>query len=85
MPRKKRVPATPEQTRDWLKKAVHSAPRPLPPGFFPRILEQSEREDFSREDLLNTLDEWLNYGYCRLIDPISQDIEITREGERFFY
>lgn len=56
MPRRKRVPATPEQTRDWLKKAVHSAPRPLPPGFFPRILEQSEREGFSREDLLNTLD-----------------------------
>ena len=45
MPRRKRVPATPEQTRDWLKKAVHSAPRPLPPGFFPRILEQSEREE----------------------------------------
>ena len=31
------------------------------------------------------MDEWLNYGYCRIIDPISQDIEITREGERFFY
>ena len=85
MSRRKRVPATPGQTRDWLKKAVHSAPRPLPPGFFPRILEHSVQEGFSREDLLNTLDEWLNYGYCRIIDPIAQDIEITREGERFFY
>ena len=42
-------------------------------------------EGFSREELLNTLDEWLNYGYCRIIDPIAQDIEITHEGERFFY
>ena len=85
MPRRKRAPATPEETSDWLKKAGHSAPRPHRPRFFPRILEQSVHEGFSREELLNTLDEWLNYGYCRIIDPIAQDIEITHEGERFFY
>ena len=83
--RKKHASATAEETRDWLKKAVHSAPRPLPAGFFPRILTQSVEEGFSRELLLDVLDEWLNYGYCRLIDPIAQDIEITPEGESFFY
>ena len=83
--RKKHVPATPAETRDWLKKAVHSAPRPLPAGFFPRILEHSVEEGFAREEVLNVLDEWLNYGYCRLIDPITQDVEITPEGENFFY
>ncbi len=34
---------------------------------------------------MDVLDEWLNYGYCRLIDPITQDIEITPEGRLFFY
>ena len=58
--RKKHSSVTPEDTRDWLKKAVHSAPRPLPAGFFPRILEQSVQEGFLREELLNALDEWLN-------------------------
>jgi hypothetical protein len=86
MPHKKyRHAVTVADTGDWLKKAVHSAPRPLPEGFFPRILQHSMQEGFSREDLLNILDIWLNYGYCRLIDPIMQDITITPEGERYFY
>ncbi|WP_273524438.1 hypothetical protein [Mailhella massiliensis] len=83
--RKKHAPATLAETRDWLKKAVHSAPRPLPAGCFPKILEQSVEEGFLREELLNVLDEWLNYGYCRIIDPITQDMEVTPEGESFFY
>ena len=83
--KKKRVPATPEETRDLLKKAVKCAPRPLPPGFFPDIMRRSEEEGCSRADMLDTLDEWLNYGYCRIIDHITQDIEITEEGESFFY
>ena len=83
--KKKRVPATPEETRDLLKKAVKCAPRPLPPGFFPDIMRRSEEEGCSRSDMLDTLDEWLNYGYCRIIDHITQDIEITEEGESFFY
>ena len=35
--------------------------------------------------MLNALDMWLNYGYCRIIDPIAQDIELTEEGMRYFY
>lgn len=70
---------------DWLKKAVHTAPRPLPPGYFPKILLASEQEGFSRDALLDVVDMWLNYGYCRILDPITQDIEITQSGESFFY
>lgn len=83
--KKKRVPATPQETRDLLKKAVKCAPRPLPAGFFPGLMDRLEEEGCSRADLLDTVDEWLNYGYCRLIDHIVQDIEITTEGEVFFY
>ncbi|WP_298067742.1 hypothetical protein [uncultured Mailhella sp.] len=83
--RKKTPPAAYAETADWLKKAVHSAPRPLPAGFFPRILEHAEAEGFERGTLLDVLDEWLNYGYCRITDSIAQDIEITPEGGRFFY
>ena len=69
MARKKRViPATREETRDWLYKSVRSAPRPLPAGRFPLLMRQAEAE-----------------GYCRLIDPITQDIEMTPEGRLFFY
>lgn len=85
MARRKKRLAMPAETADWLKKAVHSAPRPLPAGFFPRILEKGMAEGFERGVLLDVLDEWLNYGYCRITDPIAQDIEITPEGCRFFY
>ena len=83
--KKKRVPATPEETRVLLRKAVSCAPRPLPAGFFPGLLARAEEEGCARTDMLDTLDEWLNYGYCRIIDYITQDIEITAEGEQFFY
>jgi hypothetical protein len=46
---------------------------------------RAEEEGCARSDMLDTLDEWLNYGYCRIIDYITQDIEITAEGESFFY
>ena len=83
--KKKRVPATPEETRHLLRIAVSRAPRPLPAGFFPGLMATAEEEGCSRVDMLDTLDEWLNYGYCRIIDHITQDIEITPEGEEFFY
>lgn len=60
-------------------------PAPCLPGRFPHILEEAVQEGFSRDHLLNTLDMWLNYGYCRIIDPITQDIELTEEGMRYFY
>ena len=57
---------------------------PCPQDFF--RASWLEREDgCNSADMLDTLDEWLNYGYCRIIDHITQDIEITPEGERFFY
>ena len=82
---KKTVPATFEETREWLSRRVARSPRPLPAGRFPHILEEAVQEGFSRDHLLNTLDMWLNYGYCRIIDPITQDIELTEEGMRYFY
>lgn len=86
MARKKRViPATREETRDWLYKSVRSAPRPLPAGRFPLLMRQVEAEGCPHDFVMDVLDEWLNYGYCRLIDPITQDIEITPEGRLFFY
>lgn len=86
MARKRRiVPATQEETRDWLHKAVRNAPRPLPAGRFPQLMQQAEAEGCPRDLIMNVLDEWLNYGYCRLSDPIAQDIALTREGESFFY
>ena len=86
MARKKRViPATREETRDWLYKSVRSAPRPLPAGRFPLLMRQAEAEGCPHDFVMDVLDEWLNYGYCRLIDPITKDIEITPEGRLFFY
>ena len=70
---------------NWLKKAVQIAPRPLPEGCFPAILADAERAGFCREALLNVVDEWLSFGYCRIADHISQDITLTWSGETFFY
>lgn len=86
MARKRRIaPATLEETREWLYKSVRNAPRPLPHGRFPQLMQQAEAQGCPRELAMNVLDEWLNFGYCVLIDPISQDIELTAEGESFFY
>lgn len=84
-PRKRIKPITPEESTDWLFKAVANAPRPLPADRFPQILQQAQGQGHARENLLNTLDEWLNFGYCTLTDSIAHDIELTHEGERFFY
>ncbi len=85
MRRRKRRAESGEAAADWMKKTVRSSPRPLPAGFFPKILEEAERAGFSREETLNVLDEWLNFGYCRIADHISQDIAVTFAGEMFFY
>lgn len=86
MTRKRRPAPVPSaaDTREWLTRAVHNAPRPLPAGRFPQILQQARAQGHTGENLLNVLDEWLNFGYCRLIDPIAQDIELTPEGDAFF-
>lgn len=68
----------------WLRKAVRNAPLPMPPGFFPLLLEDGERAGFSRESLRDALDEWLGFGYCRVIDPVSEDIELLPRGEAVF-
>lgn len=86
MARKRRLaPATQEETREWLYKSVRNAPRPLPRGRFPQLMQQAEAQGCPRELVMNVLDEWLNFGYCILVDPIAQDIELTTEGESFFY
>jgi hypothetical protein len=85
MRRKRKKTVRAEDAADWMKKTVRSAPRPLPRGAFPRILAEAEEAGFSREETLNVLDEWLNFGYCRIADHITQDIDITFAGEMFFY
>ncbi len=83
--RRKHPAAGAEEEQKWLMKAVQTAPRPLPAGYFPKILDSAEANGFSRDGLLDVLDGWLNFGYCRIGDPITNDIVITDEGERFFY
>jgi len=83
--RRKNACAGGDEDQKWLMRAVQTAPRPLPPGCFPKILDRAEAEGLSRDRLLDVLDGWLNFGYCRIADPISNDIVITDEGERFFY
>lgn len=86
MAHKKRIiPATLEETRDWLYRSVRNAPRPLPSGRFPLIMRQAEAAGCPHEFVMDVLDEWLNYGYCRLTDAIAQDIEMTSNGRIFFY
>ncbi|MBP3730012.1 MAG: hypothetical protein J6I40_00905 [Mailhella sp.] len=85
MPRKKKRLPPAQDAGDWMKKTVRSSPRPLPEGCFPKILAEAERDGYSRDEILNVLDEWLSFGYCRIIDPISQDISVTLAGELFFY
>ncbi len=73
------------QAEQWLKRAIMTAPYPLPRGRFPHMLIQGEKAGFTRDQLLDALDEWLNYGYCIIEEAISQDIEITSAGEHYFY
>ena len=63
---------------------MRNGPRPLPPGVFPRLLAEAGQAGFSRSALLDVLDEWLNFGYCRIIDPITDDIELLPAGVSFF-
>lgn len=73
------------EAEQWLAKAVHNAPRPLPPGRFPAILNEAEKAGFEHGELMEIIDKWLGYGYCRILDPISNDIELTEKGERALY
>lgn len=84
MRRKKEAAVSPEAAADWLRKAVRNAPHPLPAGVFPKLMSRAEAEGFRREWLMDVLDVWLAAGYCRIVDSIDQDIEITPEGLKFF-
>lgn len=73
-----------QQAESWLRKALRNAPRPLPPGVFPKLLEEAEGAGFSRFVLNDIVDEWLNFGYCRIRDHVTNDIELTPEGNVYF-
>lgn len=68
----------------WLRKAVRNAPDPLPPGVFPRLLDEAVRIGFSRSVLDDVLDLWLSYGYCRITDHITNDIELLPASAAVF-
>ncbi len=72
------------RAESWLRRAVRCAPQPLPAGRFPLILEQGLHAGFTHEALIDALDEWLAWGYCRVIDQISNDIAITERGLPYF-
>ena len=74
-----------QRAESWLRRAVGNAPRPLPRGRFPQLLRNAEAAGFGRDVLLDVTDEWLNYGYCRIVEHIHHDIEILPEGEGYFY
>lgn len=76
---------TERQTAEaWLRNAVRNAPNPLPPGVFPRLLDEAVRIGFSRSVLDDVLDLWLSYGYCRITDHITNDIELLPAGAALF-
>ncbi len=70
-----------QQVEGWLRRAVRMAPHPMPVGRFPAIMRQAEALGHDRGMILDVLDEWLNYGYVRVKDPITQDIEVLPAGE----
>lgn len=70
-----------EKAEGWLRRAVRMTPHPMPKGRFERIIRDAEAAGYERSTVLDVLDEWLNYGYVRLLDPLSHDIEILPAGE----
>ena len=74
-----------QRAESWLRREVAAAPRPLPRGRFPLMLQYAETAGFSRDTLLDALDEWLHFGYCRIVEQVSQDVEVLPEGEMYFY
>ena len=68
----------------WLRKALRNAPKPLPAGFFPKLLANAEQAGFSRFALNDVVDEWLNFGYCRITDQVTSDIALTPDGNSYF-
>lgn len=73
---------THEQAEGWLRRAVRISPHPLPAGRFSQLLAQAEAAGFARETLMDVLDEWLGYGYCRIVDPLTNDIEVLPGGKQ---
>ncbi len=73
------------QAENWLRRRLSSAPFPLPRGRFPHMLLEGEKNGFTRDQLLDVLDEWLSFGYCEIEEPISQDINILPKGEMYFF
>ena len=85
-PRKRIAPSYDFQSAEsWLRKALRNAPKPLPPGVFPKFrLDEAEQAGFSHSTLGDVVDEWLNFGYCRVTDHVSNDIALTPEGDEYF-
>ena len=68
-----------QSAESWLRKALRNAPKPLPPGVFPKLLDEA-----AHSTLGDVVDEWLNFGYCRVTDHVSNDIALTSEGDEYF-
>ena len=73
-----------QSAESWLRKALRNAPKPLPSGVFPKLLDEAEQAGFSHSTLNDVVDEWLNFGYCRVTDHVSNDIALTPEGDEYF-
>ena len=48
------------------------------------VLDEAEQAGFSHSTLGDVVDEWLNFGYCRVTDHVSNDIALTPEGDEYF-
>lgn len=73
-----------QRAEHWLRRAVRNTPRPLPPGRFPQLLDQAVAAGFARSVVNDVVDGWLNYGYCRVTDQITNDIALTDAGIVYF-
>ena len=73
------------EAESWLRRAVGGAPRPLPQGRFPLLLTEARQAGFTHEQLMDVLDCWLGYGYCRIVEHLAPDIAILPAGYAYFY
>ena len=54
------------------------------PESSPNCWTKRNRRGFSHSTLNDVVDEWLNFGYCRVTDHVSNDIALTPEGDEYF-
>lgn len=66
------------------QKGAQKRPEAASVRSLPQIAGRAEQAGFSHSTLNDVVDEWLNFGYCRVTDHVSNDIALTPEGDEYF-